>query len=44
LSADASDRQMQRFLEAGAVAYLTKPLDVHNLLETIDAIIVERGL
>src|SRR5688500_17023738 len=33
LSADASDRQMQRFLEAGAVAYLTKPLDVHNLLE-----------
>ena len=41
LSADASDRQMQRFLEAGAVAYLTKPLDVHNLLETIDSVIRE---
>jgi CheY-like chemotaxis protein len=39
LSADANDRQIQRLLEAGAVAYLTKPLDIHNLLETVDDVI-----
>jgi CheY-like chemotaxis protein len=39
LSADASDRQMQRLRNLGAAAYLTKPLDVHKLLETIDEMI-----
>ena len=31
LSANADYRQIQRLLETGAVAYLTKPLDVHDL-------------
>lgn len=39
LSADASDRQIQRLLNLGAAAYLTKPLDVHKLLETVDGMI-----
>lgn len=42
LSADASDRQMQRLLNLGAAAYLTKPLDVHKLLDTVDAMISEQ--
>ena len=42
LSADASDRQMQRLLNLGAAAYLTKPLDVHKLLETVDEMIGEQ--
>jgi CheY-like chemotaxis protein len=36
LSADANDRQIQRLLEAGATAYLTKPLDIHTLVATVD--------
>jgi PAS domain S-box-containing protein len=36
LSADASPRQQQRLLAAGAIAYLTKPLDVAALLRLID--------
>jgi CheY-like chemotaxis protein len=36
LSADATDKQKARLLEAGAVAYLTKPIDVALLLETLD--------
>jgi CheY-like chemotaxis protein len=39
LSADASDRQVQRLLNLGAAAYLTKPLDVVKLLETVDTMI-----
>jgi CheY-like chemotaxis protein len=39
LSADANDRQIQRLLEAGAAAYLTKPLDIHKLVETVDEVI-----
>jgi CheY-like chemotaxis protein len=39
LSADASDRQIQRLLNLGAAAYLTKPLDVLKLLDTVDAVI-----
>lgn len=39
LSADASDRQIQRLLNLGAAAYLTKPLDVHKLIETVDEMI-----
>ena len=36
LSADASPGQIQRLREAGAVAYLTKPLDVPQFLEVMD--------
>ena len=36
LSADATARQQQRLLAAGAVAYLTKPLDVSSLLQVVD--------
>lgn len=36
LSADATNRQVQRLREAGAREYLTKPLDVKRLLEVID--------
>jgi CheY-like chemotaxis protein len=36
LSADATARQQQRLLAAGAVAYLTKPLDVVSLLRVVD--------
>ena len=36
LSADATARQQQRLLAAGAVAYLTKPLDVSSLLQIVD--------
>jgi CheY-like chemotaxis protein len=41
LSADASERQIQRLLNLGAAAYLTKPLDVHKLLDTVDEMIRE---
>jgi PAS domain S-box-containing protein len=37
LSADATQGQIDRLLADGAVAYLTKPLDVRDFLETIDA-------
>ena len=36
LSADASHEQMQRFREAGARDYLTKPLDLQNFLSQLD--------
>ena len=36
LSADATRSQSDRLLAAGAVAYLTKPIDVAVLLETLD--------
>jgi PAS domain S-box-containing protein len=36
LSADATEWQTGRFLEAGASDYLTKPFDLHRLLEVID--------
>lgn len=36
LTADATDRQRTRLLAAGATEYLTKPLDVRQLLELID--------
>jgi signal transduction histidine kinase len=36
LSADAMTAGMQRLLEAGVRAYLTKPLDVARLLATVD--------
>jgi AmiR/NasT family two-component response regulator len=36
LSADATPRQIERLLEAGAKAYLTKPLDVKRFLQVVD--------
>jgi CheY-like chemotaxis protein len=36
LSADATAGQVTRLLEQGAAAYLTKPLDVHELLTLVD--------
>ena len=36
LSADANPRHIQRLRDAGAAAYLTKPIDIARLLEIID--------
>jgi CheY-like chemotaxis protein len=36
LSADATEGQIQRLMAAGATAYMTKPLDVHQFLHTLD--------
>jgi len=36
LSADATPAQRQRLLASGAVAYLTKPIDLAQLLQLID--------
>jgi PAS domain S-box-containing protein len=36
LSADASHEQVQRFADAGARDYLTKPLDLQNFLSQLD--------
>jgi DNA-binding response OmpR family regulator len=36
LSADATDRTPGPLLEAGAQAYLTKPIGVRQLLEVVD--------
>jgi signal transduction histidine kinase/ActR/RegA family two-component response regulator len=42
ISADAMPRQAQRMLAAGATAYLTKPIDVRQLLELVDASLASR--
>lgn len=42
LSADASPNQIERLLASGAVAYLTKPLDVSHFLSVVDEVL-ERG-
>ena len=42
LSADARPGLIQRLLEQGARAFLTKPLDVKELLGLIDGIAAER--
>jgi CheY-like chemotaxis protein len=36
VSADATPRQAQRLLSGGATAYLTKPIDVRQLLDLVD--------
>jgi CheY-like chemotaxis protein/anti-sigma regulatory factor (Ser/Thr protein kinase) len=36
VSADAMPRQVQKMLAAGATAYLTKPIDVRELLDLVD--------
>jgi CheY-like chemotaxis protein len=35
LSADATERQVRRLLDAGAYDYLTKPIEIPNFLKTI---------
>lgn len=37
-SADATPGQIARLIDAGAVDYLTKPLDIHELLAAVDAV------
>src|SRR5207249_616354 len=39
LSADATDHQIERLLELGATVYLTKPIDVQELLRAVDEFI-----
>lgn len=41
VSADATPAQMARLRRAGADIYLTKPLDVRQLLEVVDALLPE---
>jgi CheY-like chemotaxis protein/anti-sigma regulatory factor (Ser/Thr protein kinase) len=41
LSADASHEQVQRFRDAGARDYLTKPLDLQNFLDQLDGYLRE---
>ncbi len=43
LSADASPGQVRRLLDAGARAYLTKPMDVRELLRIVDETLSEEG-
>ncbi|MFY9783021.1 MAG: ATP-binding protein [Acidimicrobiales bacterium] len=40
ISADATPGQVQRLLNAGALAYLTKPIDVNDLLRILDECLV----
>ena len=42
LSADATPDQIRRLFAAGASDYLTKPLDVRRVLETVDQILTQR--
>ncbi len=42
LSADATDSQIERLLVAGAKAYLTKPLDVTEFLQTLDTMLLHK--
>jgi PAS domain S-box-containing protein len=42
ISADAIESQVQRLLNAGAQAYLTKPIDVARFLQTADSILQNR--
>jgi signal transduction histidine kinase/FixJ family two-component response regulator len=43
VSADATQGQIQRLLNAGAAAYVTKPFDVAELMQIIDAQIATRA-
>ena len=43
LTADATERQNARLLAAGATAYLTKPIDVGQLLEIVDTHLIGSG-
>jgi DNA-binding response OmpR family regulator len=37
MTADATERQHARLIAAGATAYLTKPIDVRQLLALVDS-------
>jgi CheY-like chemotaxis protein len=41
LSADATEHQIQRLLELGATAYLTKPINVQEFLQVVDEYIAD---
>ena len=41
VSADATESRIRRLMEAGALDYLTKPIDVRRLLELVDAHLAE---
>ena len=43
VSADATASQKQRLIAAGAVAYLTKPLDLARLLQLVDQQLAARN-
>jgi len=43
LSADASPRQIRRLLAAGADGYLTKPLNLDELLALLDEVTAARA-
>jgi CheY-like chemotaxis protein len=43
LSADATPGQVKRLLATGAAGYLTKPIDVRELLGTLDDVLDARG-
>jgi CheY-like chemotaxis protein len=42
LSADAGHQQVKRLLAAGAAQYLTKPLDLTEVLSLLDAVVAAR--
>jgi PAS domain S-box-containing protein len=42
ISADATPKQIDKMLEAGATAYLAKPFDVGHLLQTVDNLLAVR--
>jgi PAS domain S-box-containing protein len=42
LSADASQQQVRRLLAAGAARYITKPLDLSEVLALLDAVAAEK--
>jgi len=41
VSADATPGQVRRTIASGAAAYLTKPLDLHNVLTVIDRLLTQ---
>ena len=43
LSADAMPGQVKRLKAAGAIAYLTKPLDVGQVLSLLDELLTRQG-
>jgi CheY-like chemotaxis protein len=43
VTADATPRQIDRLLDAGARAYLTKPLDVEGFLALLDDVLRAAG-
>ena len=43
VSADATPRQIERMMEAGAEQYLTKPFDVREFLELLDDSLAKNG-